>query len=118
MNGLPPDADLSPLNGRVLEQVRFASHQMQLILGDGHSVSIEGPCILSRPGAGPLVIEDYAGSATSICGLLGSQVQRAARTAAGGMRLLMSDATILELQVDREEFESFQVQIDGTTFTA
>lgn len=118
MNGLPSDADLSPLKGRVLEQVRFASHQMQLIFGDGHSVSIEGKCILVLPGASPVVIEDYAGSATSICGLLGSQIREAVRTAEGGMRLLMGDATILELQVDREEFESFQVYINTTTLVA
>lgn len=118
MNGLPSEADLSPLTGRVLEQVRFAPHQMQLVFGDRHSVSIEGTCVLTLPGGASAVIADYSGSATSICGLLGSRVRQAVRTSAGGLRLLLDDAASLELQVDSEEFESFQVHLDGTTLIA
>jgi hypothetical protein len=118
MNGLPLGTNLSPLSGRVLEQVRFASHQLQLIFGDGYSISIEGSCQLALPETDPVVIENYAASATSICGLLGLQIRQAVRTEAGGLRLLLNDATVLELMVDREEFESFQVHLGGTTLVA
>lgn len=118
MNGLPSDADLSPLSGRVLEQVRIASHQMQLILGDAHSISVEGTLTLVLAGEEAELIDEHAGSATSVCRLLGSRIRHAVRTETGGLRLSMGNASVLELHVDRQEFESFQVHLGATTLIA
>lgn len=118
MNGLPVDADLSSLEDQSLEQVRFSRHQLQLIFGDRLSVSVEGSCTLTLPGSNPTEIENYSACATMICGLLGLRTRQAVRTETGGLRLVLENSTTLELRVDTQDYESFQVHLGDTTLIA
>jgi hypothetical protein len=118
MNGLPAGVDLSPLYGRALEQARFGGHQLQLVFGEACIVAVEGRCALQRGESPPEMIEDYAGSATAICGLLGWSVNAAVRTVTGGLRIEFGGEVALELFVDRADFESFQLHFGETTYVA
>lgn len=118
MNGLPVDVDLSPLHGIALEQVRIARHQLQLVFGEKCTVVAEGKCVLRDGRSRPIVVEDYAGSATAICSLLGRRVERATRTTTGGLLIALGSDSGIEFLVDRQEFESFQLHVGGSTYVA
>lgn len=118
MNGLPADVDLSPLHGISLEQVRIGRHQLQLVFGETCTVVAEGKCVLRDGRSPPIILEDYAGHATGICSLLGRSVERATRTATGGLLVDLGSGRNLEFLVDNEQFESFQLRVGESTYVA
>lgn len=118
MNGLPVGLDLSPLTGLTLEQLRFGEHQVQLAFAQVATVAVEGACKLTRPEMRTLIIDDFAGEATTLCSLLGQVVRCAARTPSGGLSIEFQDGSNLELVVDAKSFESFQLQFGGTVYIA
>lgn len=116
MNGLTVGLDLSPLTGLTLEQLRFGEHQVQLAFAQLATVAVEGACKLTRPEMPTLIIDDFAGEATALCGLLGQVVRYATRTPSGGLSITFQDGSNIELVVDTERFESFQLQFGGRTY--
>lgn len=118
MKGLSSSADLTPLIGREVLQLCIGMHQLQIHFDNHVGVMVESECVLRGPAAEDLRVDSYALAASSMCTLLGQQVQSASRTEQGGLLLRFTTEAELEVLNDSSHYESFQIHIGSRIYVA
>jgi|GEM_PF-2125241 len=118
MNGLPPEVDLSPLQGREVIQLCFGLHDFEIRFDKDARIMVEGDSIFRRSGTRPKRIRKYWRFASELSVVLGYTVSTVSRRDDGGLLLQFSNRIELQLLNDSENYESFHLYLNGRSYVA
>ncbi|PZS17246.1 MAG: hypothetical protein DLM57_08820 [Pseudonocardiales bacterium] len=112
MYGLPPDVDLSFLDGATLIQVCVGENEVILNFHPDSSIMIASSVQLTGPEYAPRLIESARDTGTALLEVLGGIVSRAAALPAGTTTITWTSGHELQILDTWPQYESYTISHD------
>lgn len=116
MHGIPKNTDLTPIIGKIVEQVCIGTHEVILNLEDDLYITIEGG--FSFGDEVPSENPNFPHSANAFAELLGSEITYAKVLSTNKVAFIFSSTKVLTIYDDSDTGESFLIKLPDRLIVA